>query len=206
MNEPDPTQENLSSVELVERWRDGDEEAAGIIYSRYIQRMMRVVGGKIPDSMRARVHPEDVVQSVFRTVFRRMQNGEFTFSDDDDLWKLLVTVALNKARKQTTKNLAARRSINRETQLSELTVDESLLQHLSGQPNISDVVAFRETLDGVLAQLDETGANIVQLRLEGFTQDEIAARLGITDRTVRRKLTTIRDIVLQWVTDDSNPG
>ncbi len=185
-------------IQLVQRWRNGDEEAANLLYQRYVERMVRIVCGQLKGhAMAARLDPEDVVQSAFFSVFRRMRGGEFRFQNDDELWKLLVTIALNKTRTQVTKNLAARRSINRETAGDCFAIDESIVQRVQKQPCISDVLAFRETLDHILSGLPKDDAQVVQLRLEGYTQEEIADKLKITDRTVRRKLASIRKTVLQ---------
>lgn len=192
-------------IQLVERWRNGDEEAVNLLYQRYVERMVRIVCGQLKGTaIAARLDPEDVVQSAFFSVFRRMRGGEFQFQNDDELWKLLVTIALNKTRSQVTKNLAARRSINRETKGDCFAIDESIIRRVQMQPCISDVLAFRETLDNILKGLAKDDAQVVQLRLEGYTQEEIAEKLKITDRTVRRKLAAIREKVSQDAIGD--PG
>lgn len=199
--------EEEPAIDLIKRWRQGDQRAADLLYGRYFEQMMRIIGAQIPAKIRGRVAPEDVAQSVFRTVFRRLRRGEFQFQDDQDIWKLLVTVALNKTRSQTSKNLAARRDVNRETRIGDVPIDESLSQRLQSQPSISEVLAFRETLALLFARLANDEVEVIQLRLEGYTQEEIATRLQVTTRTVRRKLTTIRQAVGELLdARDGQPG
>jgi RNA polymerase sigma-70 factor, ECF subfamily len=179
-------------IDLVERWRQGDDEAADLLFSRYFERMMRVIGHQLAPSVGARVDPEDVAQSVFRTVFRRMQQGEFKFRNDSDLWKLLVTITLNKARSTNVRHRAARRDVTREQHLGELPLDEGLMQRLQDQPSISAVIAFKETLALVLGKLTDDERTMIELRLEGYSQEEIASKLGMSSRNVRRKMDVIR--------------
>jgi len=189
-------------IDLVERWRSGDEEAAELLYGRYIERMMRIIRGQIPQSMNARIDPEDIAQSVFRTVFRRMQNGEFTFHDDDDVWKLLVTIALNKARNQKKRNLADRRTVQREAYLGDIPVDESITKRLQAQPSISDVLAFNETLELIAKRLKPEDAELLALMLQENSQQDIADILSASTRTIRRRQQSIRQIAAAMLRDE----
>ena len=57
--------------------------------------------------MASRVDPEDVIQSAFRTFFVRVRNDEFTFDGENDLFKLLVRLTVNKALRQIAHHRAA---------------------------------------------------------------------------------------------------
>ena len=59
-----------------------------------------------------RVDPEDIVQSTYRSLFTRVQNGEYDLGGGEDLWKLLVTIALNKVRRKSKFHRAAKRDMN----------------------------------------------------------------------------------------------
>ena len=69
-------------------------------------------------------------------------------------------------------------------------------QILGGSPSPELAAEFGETLDGLVDQLeDDRLKTIVASKLEGYTNREIADRLGCTERTVERKLERIRQ---QW--------
>lgn len=46
------------------------------------------------------IDADDVVQSVFRTFFRRSARGDFQIDNSTDLWKLLVRITISKARQR----------------------------------------------------------------------------------------------------------
>ena len=63
--------------------------------------------------MAQRVDPEDIVQSVFRTFFRRATLGQYTVPEGEELWKLLLVIALNKVRATGSYHRAAKRDLRR---------------------------------------------------------------------------------------------
>ncbi len=195
-------------IDLIARVRSGDQDAASELYGRYVSRLLRIVFRQIDSSsVAARLDPEDVVQSAVWSFVRRLREGEFKFDDEEDIWKLLTTVVLNKTRNQIERNLAARRSVNRESRVEDRDLEEQTLRRLQMQPSISDALAFRETLQQLFAKLDTTDATVLQMRLEGYSQQEIADELDLAARTIRRRLVGIRSVVAELLTDgDSNSG
>jgi len=194
-----------SSSDLIERWRDGDADAAALLYERYTNQLAQLVRNHLNQKLATRFDPEDVVQSVMRSMFRRTQAGSFEFDEDDDVWKLLVTIALNKVRNKARFNRAAKRDARRETSLNATeNSDEWLVPKLGRVPDASTAVEFADLLE----QFEPRERDLLRLRLEGYSQDEIAEELGVTDRTIRRLLSRIRERlteVLQEQADSSDP-
>jgi RNA polymerase sigma-70 factor (ECF subfamily) len=186
------------SLTLVDRWRDGDDFAATELYERYFERLMRVVSSHLLGRYQKRVEPEDVLQSAFRTVFRRISEGEFRFEDDADIWKLLVTVVLNKLRNQVRHMNAGRRDIRREA-FGDSDFDGHLASQLSQPPHIEVAVEFAELMQDIFPLLPENERTLLQLRLEGYTQKEIAERMDVTDRTIRRLWERVRQRIIDIV-------
>src|SRR4051812_45025103 len=85
-------------ADLVQRFRRGDEEAAALLFRRYALRLTRVAEQHLGRKLAGRLDGEDVVQSVFRTFFRRSAAGEFSIDGSGQLWRLLVQITLCKAR------------------------------------------------------------------------------------------------------------
>ena len=68
-----------------------------------------------------------------------------------------------------------------------------------------DLIA-RETLAALLALPSERDRTLVMLRVQGYTTTEIALRLGVTDRTVRRYLHALREHATEaGIIDDAAP-
>src|SRR5947209_13963839 len=97
---------------LGERLREGDPAATAEVFVRYARRLALLAETHLSRRVAARLDGEDVVQSVFRTFFRRCAGGEFHIDSDVDLWRLLVTITIRKARANARHHTAERRNAN----------------------------------------------------------------------------------------------
>jgi RNA polymerase sigma-70 factor (ECF subfamily) len=193
----------LTDAELVERWREGDEHAATVLHERYLMRLLNLVGRHLAGKFNSRLDPDDVVQSVFRSIFRLTREGRFEFEGDGDFWKLLLTMALNKVRNTVRHHQASKRDPAAESiSTSSDGVDGYIVNRLSSQPTIQEIVSFTDMLEQVLKQLDPDQQLLIQYRIEGYTQKEIAEKLQVDDRTVRRMFASIRSRGEELLGDD----
>ncbi len=184
----------LTDAELVDRWRNGDEAAATILHERYLMRLLNLVGRHLADRFNSRLDPDDVVQSVFRSIFRLTREGRFEFESDGDFWKLLLTMALNKVRNTVRHHQAGKRDPALESISTSSDGTESyIVNRLSSQPTLQEIVSFTDLLERVLVRLEPDQQLLIQYRLEGYTQKEIADKLGVDDRTVRRMFANLRN-------------
>src|SRR4051794_30331946 len=94
-SEPSPmTDEGPSDQSLLQRFRRGQDDAPTLLYLRYAERLRALAAKQSSPSLAARVDPEDIVQSVFRTFFRRAALGHYNVPDGEEIWKLLLVIAL----------------------------------------------------------------------------------------------------------------
>ena len=63
---------------------------------------------------------------------------------------------------------------------------------VSAEPDPADIVAFGDARSVLVKRLDAQLAMIAKLRLAGSTTREIASELGISRRSVQRKLSRIQ--------------
>ena len=179
--------ENEQADVLLDRWQNGDEQAAEILYQRYAKRLSALAEAQLSERLGRRVGSDDIVQSVLRTFFRRARDGQFSIDHSGSLWRLLVTITLNKIRRQSEHHHAAKRDVN-----SELPgADAWLAETIARGPSATDVVMLNEELEQLLAGFDETEREILRLSLEGYTTPEIADRMGRSRWTIRRVLNRI---------------
>jgi len=82
--------------ELLAQLRNRDNHAAAEVFHRYRCRLIGLARQNLDGRLQRKLGPEDVVQSVFRTVFRRLADGEFELGDWDSLWSLLTCVTVRK--------------------------------------------------------------------------------------------------------------
>ena len=185
-----PTEEQA----LVDLWRQGDEEAARQIVHRYMDRLLMLARRRISQRLASRVDPEDIVQSVFRTFFVRLKDGRFVFAEQDDLCKLLMRITLHKTLRQVAFHKAAKRDPTLEAERGEHH-QEQLLALLGREPTPEAAVAFLDQLEHFLSQLQPLERQILELRMQGYTNEEIAAKLDLRyDRKIRRVLERVRDV------------
>ncbi len=188
------THAHFSDVELVDLWREGDEIAAGILHKRYMTKLLNLVGRHLASRFNPRLDADDVVQSVFGSFFNGAKEGRYGFDGENDFWKLLLTIALNKVRNTVRHHQTQMRDLGKESFSTNSDGAESLLANLRNPQRIAaEYAGFLESLDELLDQLDPVEQELLRYQIEGYTQKEIAERLDLNDRTIRRMLARIRD-------------
>jgi len=177
-----------SDRELLQRLRGGDEDAAGLLYHRYARRLLAFARARCTGPVLHSVDAEDVVQSVFRSFFRKAALGMYDVPDHEELWKLLMVIALNKLRDALDYNKAAKRDVRL------LRGGEKLQRLLAQHPDHTRATdaMFHLVLRESLEELPAKARHIVKLRMEGCEVAEIAARTGRAQRSVERILQAYR--------------
>ena len=176
---------DLTDKSLMRRLKEGNDDAATALYLRYAQRLQRLADAQVSPGMAVRVDPEGVVQSVFRTFFRRAASGQYEVAEKEDLWKLLLVMALNKIRSAGAFHRAAKRDLGK-TQ----TLPGQLGNATEGNETALNILKL--TIQEVVGDLPEEQRIIVWLRIEGHEVSEIAEQTGRAKRSVERILQSFR--------------
>ena len=146
---------------------------------------------------RRKEDPEDVVQSAFRTFYRRNAQGEFHIDSSVEMWRLLETITRHKLLKHVEKLGAGKRDPKRE--------EYPEGDRLQGQiPTPEEAAIAADLMEQSLAGLDETYVQVLHRRLQNCSEEEIAAKLGYSRFLVRSKLKRIRDRLVRLLAED--PG
>lgn len=125
------------------------------------------------------------MQSVFRTFFRRTAQGEFRIDSAAQLWQLLVKITVLKARAQGRHHTVGVRDIGREEPGA---VPDAVLELVPREPGPEEAVILVDQIEVLLRGLPPFYCQVLELRLQGHSTDEIARRLGVARRTVYRAL------------------
>jgi DNA-directed RNA polymerase specialized sigma24 family protein len=144
---------------------------------------------------RRAVDEEDVAVSVFDSLFRRAQGGQFPRLDDrEDLWQLLYVLTVRKAANHAHHEKRKRRGEGKVAAVSELAAftPEDIVDREPAPDMAAQVAEACRRLMEILE--DETLKLVAQWKMEGYTNAEIARRIGCIEQTVERKLRTIRRI------------
>jgi len=194
---------NDPSMVLVELFREGDEDAAGEMFQRYVERLIAVARNRLSAKMKRRIDAEDVVQSAFRSFFAHAQRGRYEIEETGDLWRLLVVITINKLRQKVEYHTAAKRGFNREQSQRQDTSFAFGYEAIDKGPSPDAELAVNEEIEQLTAGMDEIQRRIVELRLKGFGIEEIATEVGRSERTVRRLMDKVRDRLQQRMSDSA---
>jgi RNA polymerase sigma factor (sigma-70 family) len=176
------------TAELLVRLRRGDPEAAEAIFFRYAQRLISLAEQQLSRKLAARLDGADVVQSVFRTFFRRSAAGEFRIDGSDELWRLLVQITVQKARAYGRRHTARVRDVFDEAPGGAAL----LLAAVAHEPGPEEAAALVDQIQQLLRGLPALYCDLLQLRLEGHSIADTATRLGVSRRTVHRGLNLLQ--------------
>jgi DNA-directed RNA polymerase specialized sigma24 family protein len=200
----------------VTRWVDdlkaGDHAAADALWRRYFEALVRLARHRLrPGGGGTAVEDEeDAALSAFRSMCEGAALGRFDrLRDRDDLWRLLVVITARKALDQVERRRRLKRGGGR-------IVDEAALEGhpsdglgpgLDGLAGIEPTPEFAALIaEEIRARLDQLGDDTLRQvalwRMEGYSNEEIAAKLGCVTRSVERKLNVIRRA---WLGEEGEP-
>jgi DNA-directed RNA polymerase specialized sigma24 family protein len=196
----------MASTHSVTRWlqqlKQGDRQAVEPLWERYFTRLVQLVRTRFARTpTTAAASAEDAALDAFASFCRRAEADGFArLFDRDDLWQILVVLAFRKQCNQILHEQRQRRrpAGGRVYAASALEQDggeeEALFTNmLSGDPEPALVVQAAEECRRLLAELEDDQLRQIALwKVEGFTNEEIGAKLGRAVATVERKLARIR--------------
>jgi len=203
----------MSDFDSVSQWIEGlgarDEMAAAKLWQRYYHRLVGLAYKKLRDAPRRVADEEDVVLSAFQSFCQRAQDGRFPdLRDRNDLWRLIVRITERKAydqlRAQTRKKRGGGKVVGESALVDGEASDGGAgIQRVeSPEPTPELAAQTAESMDRLLGLLDDGELRaIALLKLQGFTNEEIAAEIGRALPTVERRLRLIRDIWQEEVAD-----
>lgn len=179
----------ISDRELLRRFQSSDRDAAAQLYERYAERLRALTRRKSSTVLSCRLDPDDIVQSVFRNFFHAAREGGYSVPPGEDLWKLLLVIAMNKIRGRATFHRAAKRDVRRTLRIEGLDPGALARENTHGHPAVT---FLRLVAEEALGQLPPLQRRIVELRVEGYQVPEIATMTGRSLRTVERTLQNCR--------------
>lgn len=186
------------SQQWLEQLLEGRDDVVQQFWNQYGGRLGRLAGKQLNRNLERRVDADDVVQSACRTFFRRAGAGQFKLDESESLWRLLCAIVVNKAKMKIRFHLQGKRGVNQEEHLSDGEARQPQIG-VSSEPAPEDVAEYNDQFEHLMQSLDQEEQQIIQLKLEDLTNDEIAGKLGCSERTVRRVFSRIRSrLIDQW--------
>ena len=170
--------------------RQGNTAAAQQLWERYYGQLLQFARGKLRGNLRRAADEEDVALSAFFSFcqtaarFPRLNNR-------DDLWQVLIMLTARKAAHERRRQQAQKRGGDKNSPVAEQELDAVV----GTEPTPEFAAMIAEEFEMLLKRLPDEGLRqIARLRLEDYSNAEIAAQLQCSERTVERRLALIRAV------------
>jgi len=188
---------NPAITHWIEGLKTGDSDAAQQLWEHYFRGLFALVRGHLGPAGCGGVDQEDVAQSVFKSLCLGAQQGKFPqLSDRNNLWTLLVAMCAYKSRDVIRREHRQKRGGGRVLSETALAIGdepfEGIHDLVGREPTPEFAAQMEEQCQWLLSQLDDVRRQTAQLKLQGFTNQEIAGKMSCGLRTVERRLEAVR--------------
>jgi DNA-directed RNA polymerase specialized sigma24 family protein len=180
----------------------GDPAAAQKLWEGYFQRLVALARKKLRGIPRRAADEEDVALSALDSFCRGAERGRYPqLADRHDLWQHLVLVTARKAidlvhyERRQKRGGGAVRGESALLRAEDSSAAAGLEQVADAEPTPAFAAQMAEECQRLLGMLTKPDLRSIALwKMEEYTNEEIAAKLGCVVRTVERKLRNIRAI------------
>jgi DNA-directed RNA polymerase specialized sigma24 family protein len=184
----------------------GDREVVQRLWERYYRGLVGLARKKLGALPRRAADEEDVALSAFDSFIRGAEQGRFPrLEDRDDLWQILVMITTRKAIDLAAHEGRDMRDWRRVQVRPEGDADDSgsVMRDLIGrEPDPAFAAEVAEQCRHLLARLPDDELRQIALgKLEGCTNEEVAARCDLALATVERRLRIIRK---HWASESTS--
>lgn len=190
--------DDQDSVTLwVELARAGDADAQRALWERFFPDLVRLARLRLQGAPRRMADEEDVVLSVFQSFFRAAEENRFPdLRGRDDLWRLLSQMTYRKVIDLLRHDARKKRRTVGESALPRVNDPHSpgmaQLPDTAPTPLLEAMVA--DECRRLLGLLKPELQQIALLKLDGYSNQEIAKCQACSVATVERRLKLIREI------------
>ena len=180
-------------TQWLEQVKVGDRAGVGELFDRYFHRLVALAASRLRSQSELAGYEEDVALSAFKSLCLGAERGRYPeLANRDELWRLLAVITVRKSI-----DLSRRKRVQRKEG------EEVLESILAREPLPDEVAEVSEAAEKLLDALgDSELKRIALLKVEGYTNNEIAKALGCAERTIERKLQQIRMIWQRVASDE----
>jgi len=167
---------------LLDKLTQGDSRAAEEVFLAYEPYLRMVVRRQLSRGLRAKFDSVDIVQSVWADLLSGFRDMQWSFQDVDHLRAFLVKVTRNRFIDRLRQQAPA---VDREEGLADGRM-EAVPEPRGARP--SQLAQADELWDQIVAACPPDHLEVLTLKRQGCSLDEIAARTGFHKGSVRRIL------------------
>lgn len=174
--------------ELVRRVQSGDKSAFDLLFSRYQQKIINLIGRYVKDSSEV----QDVAQEAFIKAFRALPR----FRGESAFYTWLYRIAINTAKNHLVSR--GRRPPNTDVDIddAELNPTSTVLQEAESPEAALARDQLSSGIDAAIAELPEDLRSAVTLReFDGLSYEQIAEIMDCPVGTVRSRIFRARESI-----------
>ncbi len=177
----------------------GNRDAAQHLWEEYFTQVVQLAERKLRGRRLRAADEEDVALSAMHSALRKIASGQYPrLNDRNDLWRLLIVITAHKAlrlvRDESRQKRGGLRSVLTDGDAAE-GEEAAIEQILSREPTPQFAAEMAEQCDRLLNSLPNDSLRRLAIwKMEGHSNEEIAAQIRCTARTVERKLNLIRSV------------
>ena len=164
---------------LLERLCSGDAEAAERVFVEYEPYLRLVVRRMLPATLRPKFDSVDVVHSIWADLLHGFRESGWRFKDAAHLRGFLVKATRNRFMDRLRKHRAA-------VETEETEIAGEVEQVLGSDPRPSEIAVANDLWARMLALCPAQHRPLLQLKRQGLSLQDIAARTGYHPSSVRR--------------------
>jgi RNA polymerase sigma factor (sigma-70 family) len=180
---------------LMERVRAGCPDATAEVFHRYSPHIRRIARRRLHQRLRAQFDSQDFAQAVWASFFLTPAD-RYTFETPDQLMGFLARLTCHKVVEAARQRLGTRKyDAAREVPLAQLAhLDRDHEYVPAGRdPTPSQVAIANERWERLLSGQPPHARRALELLRDGMTQREVAARVGLSCRSVKRLLDRLQE-------------
>ena len=173
-----------SITRLIRAVQEGSSSAVRPLLEAYFDRLVQLASKRLQNLPGLGGYDEDLALRSFHSVYQRLRDPArpLVLADRNDLWRLLATRTISRAI-----------DLIRRHRQAEVRGDEDITQLLTREPTPEEAAELADECRRLLDSLHEPELRQIALwKVEGYTHEEIAARLDCVPRTIERKVSRIR--------------
>lgn len=176
---------------LVERVQAGDQEAYGLLVTKYQRKLMRLISRLVRDPAEV----EDVAQETFIKAYRALPN----FRGDSAFYTWLYRIGINTAKNWLVANgRRAPTSTEVDSEEAESYEEGDLLRDVDTPERLMMSRQIADTVNAAVDKLPEDLRTAITLReIDGLSYEEIAQLMGCPIGTVRSRIFRAREAIAE---------
>ena len=173
-----------SITRLIRAVQDGSNSAIRPLLAAYFDRLVQLARKRLQNMPGLGGYDEDLALRSFHSVYERLRDPSrpLELAGRDDLWRLLATRTISRAI-----------DLIRQHHPEEVSRDQDFTQLLTREPTPLEAAEMADECRRLLECLPEPELRLIALlKVEGYTNEEIASQLDCVPRTIERKMSRIR--------------